>query len=58
MIIIFSKKKKKIKISKNHASISKLEAFGHASSTKKKNQDLQKHTSNSKLGVFDYASFR
>ena len=32
------KKKKKIKISKNHASISKLGAFGHASSILKKRE--------------------
>ena len=58
--------KKKIKISKNHASISKLGAFGHASSILKKkrnhiflkSQGFQNHASICRLGAFNYASFR
>ena len=60
----FSKKKKKIKISKNHASISKLGAFSHASSILKKRKRNLFFSLNikvfkimhlfSKLGAFGY----
>ena len=65
IIIIFSPQKK-IKISKNHASISKLGAFGHASfilKKKKKNhiflksQGFQNHASICRLGAFKSQGF-
>ena len=62
-------KKKKFKISKNYASLSKLGAFGHTSSILKKKKKKKEiifssnikvfkiHASICKLGAFSYVSF-